>query len=1785
MSVDVAQLGFRVESLEAEVAARRLDKMTGSAKRAATAQERLTKSALATSKAMKTMGRSMTLYLTAPLLAAAAASAKLGTNFDSTLTKINTLVGVSREEIAAFRKDILALGPAVGRGPIELADALFAITSAGQRGAEAMDTLRKSAMASAIGLGDTRVVALAATAAVQAYGKANLDSTKSLEILIGTIEKGNLEASALAPVLGRVIGIAAELGVAFEDLGAFIATFTLLGVNADEAATSLRGVLAAIQKPTPDALEAFEALGTSIDDVRRKIREDGFIVTFQELVRESRRLGVDLVALVPNVRALSGALGVFGGEGKIALDVLDGVSAAVGTLGERFAAMAEQDPSFAFAQMRAELEVMGIQIARDVLPAVLDIAQGIQGVAAAFGELNPETQRSIVKWGLLAAAMGPVLIVMGSMIRTLAVMVPGFIALHGAIVAKLLPAMRLFMIRMAGMAGSMGLLFGPVGLVLAGVAALGFLAFAMRDTEVEASELDKEIDALIESMEKFGQTAFDLAVGRVDMALAANAATVQNLTRSLNELQTAQGISAEAWRTDRIDLFNERLRVATEEGDHLREQLARLTQAKADLDAGLAQDELMARYAATMAELAKNMAFLDSLEITPAFDATAFNELVGALDPSIEATIEFNAALALLEEALKFKKINTTEFEKLKKLLQQSTLAVTAFGEVAKGAQSISIVTQAELEANFAYLDSLEALDEALRALEGQFDPLAAGLRDLADARELAQEGFDQGLLDEDELKRYLDGIDDMQSALEDLHSVWRNMLADSITALGEVADLFHEDSAAAEGLRSVMQILNVVMGVQAVIKQLAEGDVYSAIPRAIGVAALVASMGVQTGAAGSATATRTRQESQGTGSVLGDTDAKSESILKATEITASATSELVGINRGMLHALRNLQTGLTGAVTQLARGTGGDVPLPNTDNLLLDMFTGAGIFDLFGLNFVGDFLRSIFGGKVKLLDEGIQIEGGMLTDLMNETLARVFADIKIKKNILDDYDLKTKFADLDDEIGKQFTLVFQSIFDTVEQAAIAIGIPLDDIQERLASFEVETIKISTMDLTAEEQQEELLAVFSQIFDDLAGHVVPFIEDFQKVGEGLGETLVRVATSVQVMQEAILALGLSVDEMGPEAFARMSVDLVELTGGVEEFISKFTTFFDKFASEAQQLEFMTSQVERAFAEAGLEIPKTSAGMWELMQTLDATTEEGQAQIAMLLNISATAAEYYALLEDAEEDRLAQVLRLRAFMGDTVFSGLLDLRDDFNAAMKAADDLGASQREYVMIATAFNRRLKRMAAELTISVINMTQQLFGDELADTITGGLAEVREIANSVFEDWRRALEDIYDFTQSILLDEQLTTLTPLEQLNEAQSQFDALLAQAVAGDVEAAAQLPAAAQALLEEARFMFASGQRYEEIFDATLAALNNIQMPSGISPTITPEDDPTIVVETPEVPLTPNEILAEELQRFLQALDLAGVLRDLSQVLNTSVVGLAAELGVPLRELVTIMGIELEDISLATAAGLAEIALLLGADIFELMDALDIGLGDLLAELPEGIREDLGPLLDAIRQATTEADVTAGVDNLGAYVLGLPADLQLLLQPFLDWFTDPADTPELGALVGIEANTAEILAAIHALVGPIEAIPPLVEEKLPPVVIPPIIVQPPPVVVLPAVVPPIVIPPIIIPPPLLPPIVIRFPGVPPMQQYADGGSVDSTGPAMLHAGEFVVTKSADNLSVQTGDSEESGDMGQVLAVLVDIREQNRRYQDADLATSRDMESSLKTQTEQQRRIANV
>ena len=201
--------------------------------------------------------------------------------------------------------------------------------------------------------------------------------------------------------------------------------------------------------------------------------------------------------------------------------------------------------------------------------------------------------------------------------------------------------------------------------------------------------------------------------------------------------------------------------------------------------------------------------------------------------------------------------------------------------------------------------------------------------------------------------------------------------------------------------------------------------------------------------------------------------------------------------------------------------------------------------------------------------------------------------------------------------------------------------------------------------------------------------------------------------------------------------------------------------------------------------------------------------------------------------------------------------------------------------------------------------------------------------------------------------------------------------------------------------------------------------------------------------------------------------------------------------------------------------------LGINLGRLEDVnsvLSQALDEAISDLPDAIQGDLGPLLEAIRTATEGADANAAIQNLGDFILDLPGGLSKHLLPFLDLIGFQAMSPELGALVGIEQNTADTVAAIHALVGTIGGLPDL-----------PIVKEPPSNIGLP-------------PPPSSP------------------MSVASAAPN----GSVIVSQ---------------GELAEIKNVLIDIKEQNRTYQTADLRTSQEMESSLKLTAEQSRRISNA
>lgn len=379
---------------------------------------------------MEKAGRAM-LPVSAAISLAGAAVFKFGKDFEKTLTQIETLAGGTSEQVVQYKAAIMDLVSEVGKSPQELAEALYFITSSGLAGKDALDALEVSAKASALGLGETKVVADAATSALNAYGKENLTSSEAVRVLVATVREGKGEADAIAGSLGRVIPIASEMGVKFQDLGAFMAATTKIGLSAEEAATALRGALTTISAPTKEQTDAFAQLaergllplGFSLDDVRKKIQQEGLAQGFMQLTEATKGNSEALTAIIGNVRAATGVLGAYGRQGEKTLEVQARMRTDLGEVDKGFEKLS-QTVDQKWNTMLAGMQANAVNAFDAVkgnfssfLDAGISVTKGIDDMIAGFKKLPEPVQTAIFAVLGLGAALGPGLLAAGATMK------------------------------------------------------------------------------------------------------------------------------------------------------------------------------------------------------------------------------------------------------------------------------------------------------------------------------------------------------------------------------------------------------------------------------------------------------------------------------------------------------------------------------------------------------------------------------------------------------------------------------------------------------------------------------------------------------------------------------------------------------------------------------------------------------------------------------------------------------------------------------------------------------------------------------------------------------------------------------------------------------------------------------------------------------------------------------------------------------------------------------------------------------------------------------------------------------------------------------------------------------------------------------------------------------------------------------------------------------------------------------------------------------------------------
>ena len=372
------------------------------------------------SQSMTKVGSTMTKTLTLAFVAIGAASFKMGSDFESEMTKIIGLVGVADEQVGEWSKDLLAMAPKVGKTPKELAEALFFVTSAGLRGAEALDVLEVSAKASAAGLAETKVVADLVTSAVNAYGIQNLSAAKATDILVASVREGKAEASELTASLGQVLPVASEMGVSFDQVGAAVAAMTRTGTNAATASTELRQILMGLLKPSKQAADALNSMGTSSKALREQIKEKGLLSALTTIRSLTNQYGEDIMAQVfPNIRALAGVLDLMGENASENANIFEALGKTTNETAYAFE-KASETAAFKLDQTMVQLQVTMLgfydTLKNAIIPILGKIGEKLGSVTKWFEGLSVEQKENVLKWAAIVAAIGPMLLISAKLI-------------------------------------------------------------------------------------------------------------------------------------------------------------------------------------------------------------------------------------------------------------------------------------------------------------------------------------------------------------------------------------------------------------------------------------------------------------------------------------------------------------------------------------------------------------------------------------------------------------------------------------------------------------------------------------------------------------------------------------------------------------------------------------------------------------------------------------------------------------------------------------------------------------------------------------------------------------------------------------------------------------------------------------------------------------------------------------------------------------------------------------------------------------------------------------------------------------------------------------------------------------------------------------------------------------------------------------------------------------------------------------------------------------------------
>lgn len=372
-----------------------------------TAQKNIQKVSAAFTKA----GTKLTASITAPLVALGTAAVNVSQKFEQSMANAASVAGATGEELQRMTDLAREMGSKTVFSASDAADALYYMASAGYKVDQMADSIQATLNLASATQSDLAFTTDTVISALNQFGLEANQAERVTNVYAAAIGASMASMEKLSNSMGYVGPVANSLGWEIEEVTGALSVLYNAGYDGSTAGTSLRQALVALMNPTSSAQKVFKELGIDLEKLDPTSND---LATILDVLSDAGMTTAQAMEVF-GARAGPGMLALMSAGGDAVRDMTDAVT---GT--NKATEMAETQLDTLQGQvkiLKSELEEIAIMFGDVLIPIIRQFIQKyISPLTAKLMGLSMGTRKNIVTIALLAAAIGPLLLVIGKLI-------------------------------------------------------------------------------------------------------------------------------------------------------------------------------------------------------------------------------------------------------------------------------------------------------------------------------------------------------------------------------------------------------------------------------------------------------------------------------------------------------------------------------------------------------------------------------------------------------------------------------------------------------------------------------------------------------------------------------------------------------------------------------------------------------------------------------------------------------------------------------------------------------------------------------------------------------------------------------------------------------------------------------------------------------------------------------------------------------------------------------------------------------------------------------------------------------------------------------------------------------------------------------------------------------------------------------------------------------------------------------------------------------------------------